>query len=95
MAVIGINLEQRFSSQDSETGSKLRLFLPKQICKQMKIDIRSDESLYIESGDYTYYLDFSIEGEASLHRFLTDGEDEDFDSPMIIWEDGSDAMQII
>ena len=61
----------------------------------MKIDIRSEESLYIESGDYTYYLDFSMEGEAMLHRFLTDGEDDDCHSPMIIWEDGSDAMQII
>ena len=51
--------------------------------------------MYIEIGDYTYYIDYSIEGETSLHRFLTDGEDEDCDSPMIIWEDGSDAMQII
>ena len=61
----------------------------------MKIDIKSGGCMYIEIGDYTYYIDYSIEGETSLHRFLTDGEDEDCDSPMIIWEDGSDAMQII
>ena len=59
----------------------------------MKIDVRSSESLYIESGDYTYYMDFSIEGEASLLRFHKDDE-ENLMVPRITWSEGSDDMNI-
>jgi len=59
----------------------------------MKIEVRTNSTVYIENGDYTYYLDFSIEGETILSRYLTD-EDDDCETPMFVWEDGSDAVQI-
>lgn len=59
----------------------------------MKIDVRSSDSLYIECGDYTYCMDFSIEGEASLLRFHKDDE-EDLMVPRITWSEGSDDMNI-
>ena len=36
----------------------------------MKIDIKTEESLFIELGDYTYYIDNST-GENILQRWLT------------------------
>lgn len=59
----------------------------------MKIEVRTNSLVYIENGDYTYYLDFSIEGETILSRHLTYGDD-DCETPMFVWEDGSDAVQI-
>ena len=50
--------------------------------------------MYLEHGDYTIYIDFSIEGETSLHRFETDNDGDEV-APMIIWEDGSNALTII
>jgi len=60
----------------------------------MKIEVRNDCVLYVEHGDYTIYIDFSIDGETMLHRYMTD-EDDEKDTPMIVWEDGSDAMTIL
>lgn len=62
----------------------------------MKIDVRSSGCMYIENGDYTYYIDFSIEGETILHRYLTESDCEDDNvGPMIIWTDGSNAIEIL
>lgn len=62
----------------------------------MKIDVRPYGSVYIENGDYTYYIDFSMEGETILHRYLTESDCEDDNvGPMILWTDGSDAITIV
>ena len=39
----------------------------------MKIEIRTDDCLYIELGEYTYYIDNST-GENILERWLTNSD---------------------
>ena len=59
----------------------------------MKIEVRTSDSLYIANGDYTYCIDFSTEGEATLIRSHK-GDDEDLMIPSIIWSEGTDDMNI-
>ena len=40
-----------------------------------KIDIRSDKSLYVEIGEWTYYIDDST-GEQFMDRWKTDEGDD-------------------
>lgn len=43
----------------------------------MKIQQPSDNSLYVTIGNYVYYFDDSIDGEAIVKRWRTDDEDGD------------------
>lgn len=61
---------------------------------QMKIEIRNEDVVYIERGDYTFYIDFSIDGETIISKFDTD-DDSDVLSPTITWENANDIITIL
>ena len=54
-----------FSSLTTENG-----FLEILVADSIGISVRSDQSLYVSVGDWTYYIDDST-GEQIIHKFKT------------------------
>jgi hypothetical protein len=50
----------------------------------MKIQQPTDKSLYVTIGDYVYYFDDSIDGEAIVQRWHTDDDTENLESTEVI-----------
>jgi len=50
----------------------------------VKIELLTDNSLYVTIGDYMYYFDDSIDGEAIVKRWHTDDDTENLESSEVI-----------